>query len=142
MGQVIDIGEFIFEVSELRQVDGSVKGDFSLRSLDLKTRIPSAPIRTVESPTQWGGMGEGGIDNPGVWDAKYELGHADAGQEVVLGKHLFIRRPVELGDCRKMFGILCDRSQRTIGFIAVDFGDEPMSIVLAKQERLGQAHLP
>src|SRR5580700_1513479 len=100
IGQVIDIADFIFEDSDLRQVDGFVKGDFSLGSFDLKTRIPSASIRTVESPTQWGGMGEGGIDNPGVRDAKYELGHADAGQEVVFGIDLFIRRPVELGDCR------------------------------------------
>ena len=100
IGQVIDIADFIFEDSDLRQVDRSVKGDFSLRSFDLKTRIPSASIGTVEPPTQGGGVGEGGIDNPGVRDAKYELGHADAGQEVVLGKHLFIRRPVELGDRR------------------------------------------
>ena len=66
-------------------LDGLVERDFSVRSLQLKTRIPCAAIWAVEAATERVRVAECGVDDPIVRYAEHKLVDADSRQQVVLG---------------------------------------------------------
>ena len=69
-----------FKPVHLRELDGLVEGDFSLRSLQLETRIPCAAIWAVEAATERVRVAECGVDDPIVRYAEHKLVDADSRQ--------------------------------------------------------------
>jgi hypothetical protein len=57
------VSNFLFVPVRFLQPELLVVGNFCLGSLQLKARIPSAPIRGVESGAIWCGVAEGGVND-------------------------------------------------------------------------------
>ena len=75
-----------------------MKGDFGLRRLDRKCRIPSTPIGTIESAAKRMSVAEGGVHNLRVGNGKYQFMQPDPRKQTGLSQQPVVRGTLELGE--------------------------------------------
>ena len=94
--------DFILITPYFGEVDCFVESDLRLRCGQLKSRIPGAAIRVIETAAQRMRVREGGIDNSRVRYAGNQFVWADSGQQPTLGKRSFIGHAAERNEFLKL----------------------------------------
>src|SRR5271170_581883 len=143
VGEIIVDGDVVLEAPDLGKLQRLVERDFGLRRLDLKGGVPGAAIWAVEPAAERMRVGEAGVDDTVIGNAKYQLAHPDAGQELVLGEQPVIGRVIEVEDMRQMLVVVGNAGEHAdIGF-AVFRGYEAVRVVAADERRTGWVrHMP
>jgi hypothetical protein len=114
VGEVIVKLHFIFEATDLGQMDGFVKSDFSLGSDRLKSRIPRASVGAVEATARGMCVDESRIDDPRMANPGCQLMVAEGGKQTALSETHLIRSANEIQEILELTGRLGDFLQRLL----------------------------
>jgi hypothetical protein len=103
LGEEIDIDKSLLLLPlDFLQFLTLVVGDFDLRGLKGEPRIPSAPLRPVETVSERPGMREGSVDNVGIGKTENEFPNRNArkkpgfAEKAVVGRSLKLEESVQV----------------------------------------------
>jgi hypothetical protein len=100
--QITVVRDLLVEPVNLRKLYRLVIGDFGLRCLNLKSRIPGAALRPVKTAALRMRVAKRCIHDPKIRHAKHEFMDTDSGQQIVLVKQPIVGRVIEIGDVFEM----------------------------------------
>src|SRR5208283_2007135 len=131
ISEVLDIVEDLrMRPVDFLQLFASMKGHFCLGGFQSKGGVPRSPLRAIEPAACRMRIGECGIDDVSVRNAKHQLMDGDAWQQTRLAEYTTICRAIELRELLQ-FALLVNQSrQGALLFECVLAGDQSMCVIL------------